>query len=263
MTNPSSNTPDEGPLSEATLMRFVDGDLSPREHAFVAELIAAHPEATSSVGAYRFTKEELPGAYQAALQVPAELINRWLPEAAATGRVKRHGLRPVIPSRRAMEMAMAASIALLLAGAAGWLLREAVHSDLASLLGVAPPSLQRALNETLTGELAQLGGAVALRPMSTFPSLERHWCRQYVLSDGGKVGTTGLACRLDASWRIVAQSTSKRASPLLARDNPAGVPAGAEDDAVASYRDQIIGGTVLTKEDEERLIRNERWTREP
>ena len=50
---------DVGPVSEVTLMRFVDGDLPPREHAFVAELIAAHPDATRSVLAYRFAKGEL------------------------------------------------------------------------------------------------------------------------------------------------------------------------------------------------------------
>jgi hypothetical protein len=255
--------PDAGPLSEATLMRFVDGDLPPREHAFVAELIAAHPEVSNSVNAYRFTKEDLPGAYQTALQVPTELINRWLPEPTATGRVTRLGARSVLSNWR--PLAMAASVAAMIAGTAGWLLHEAAHPDLAALLGTVPPSMQRALNETLTGELAQLGGAVAIRPMSTFPSLERHWCRQYILSDGSNVGTAGLACRLGASWRIVAQSTSKRRpSPALAGEKAVGVPAaGAGDDVVASYRDQIMGGNVLTKEDEERLIRKERWGREP
>ena len=54
MTSSDDKGPDVGPVSEATLMRFVDGDLLPREHAFVAGLIAAHPDAYRSALAYRF-----------------------------------------------------------------------------------------------------------------------------------------------------------------------------------------------------------------
>ena len=70
MNKPPGKTPDEGPVSEATLMRFIDGDLPLREHAFVAGLIAAHPEETRSVRAYRFTRHQLPAAFEAALHVP-------------------------------------------------------------------------------------------------------------------------------------------------------------------------------------------------
>jgi anti-sigma factor RsiW len=119
---------------EATLMRFVDGDLPPREHAFVARLIAAHPDASRSVLAYRFTNEELRGAYDVAMNVPAELINRCLPAADRPSlRSRRTGWRPTL-------LALAASLALLLAGAAGWVLREATQSDVAAFLDIAPPT---------------------------------------------------------------------------------------------------------------------------
>src|SRR6516225_10454846 len=91
MSKPPGRTPDEGPLSEATLMRFVDGDLPPREHAFIAGLIAAHPDASRSVLAYRFTNEELHGVYDEAMNVPEELINRCLPAA------DRPSLRSLLP----------------------------------------------------------------------------------------------------------------------------------------------------------------------
>src|SRR3974390_1600951 len=59
--------PASRPELEGALMRFVDDDLSRGEHVFVAGLIAAHPGATSSVRAYRFTKEELTRVYDSAL----------------------------------------------------------------------------------------------------------------------------------------------------------------------------------------------------
>ena len=49
MTITGEKSEDVEVVVEATLMRFVDGDLPPREHAFVARLIAAHPDASRSV----------------------------------------------------------------------------------------------------------------------------------------------------------------------------------------------------------------------
>jgi len=261
MIKPPGSTPDEGPVSEATLMRFIDGDLPPREHAFVAGLIAAHPEETRSVHAYRFTRHQLPAAFEAALHVPPELINRCLagspPNARRALRPRARGSRWNMPT-----LPLAACIALLLAGAAGWLLRDAMRSEVAGLLGVPPASLSYALEATLTGEIAHLGAGVMLKPMSTFPSADGRWCRYYVLlSDGDHKRGSGLACRAaDGNWRIDVQSVSRS---VQHQDRSMAAPAGVEDDPVASYRDEIIGGNVLTKENEERLIKLEGWNRQP
>jgi hypothetical protein len=101
-----------------------------------------------------------------------------------------------------------------------------------------------------------------LKPMSTFPSVDGRWCRYYaLLSDGDHKRGSGLACRAaDGNWRIDVQSVSRS----VRLQNPSVVaPAGVEDNPVASYRDEIIGGNVLTKENEEHLIRLERWNRQP
>jgi hypothetical protein len=260
MIKPPGRTAEEGPVSEATLMRFIDGDLPPREHAFVAGLIAAHPQATKSVCAYRFTRQELPAAFEAALQVPPELISRCLAGGANAS--------PPRPQRRILSrwnvaaLPLAASFALLFAGAAGWLLRDAKRSEVAGLLGVAPASLQYALDATLTGEVAPLGRGIMLKPMSTFPSIDGRWCRHYVLlTDGDQKRGSGLACRAaDGNWRIDVQAASRS---VQRQDRGMTAPAGSVDDPVTSYRDQIIGGNVLTKDSEERLIRLEGWRREP
>jgi hypothetical protein len=261
MIKPPGRTPDEGSVSEATLMRFIDGDLPPREHAFVSGMIAAHPEETRSVHAYRFTRHQLPAAFEAALDVPPELINRCLAGSRPNAR------RPLRPRSRGSRwnmatLPLAACIALLLAGAAGWLLRDAMRSEVAGLLGVPPASLNYALEATLTGEIAHLGAGVMLKPMSTFPSADGRWCRYYVLlTDGGHKRGSGLACRAaEGSWRIAVQSVSRS---VQHQDRSMVAPAGVEDDPVASYRDEIIGGNVLTRENEEHLIKLEGWNRQP
>src|SRR5262249_53387050 len=85
-----------------------DGDLLRREHDFVAGLIAAHPDATSSVRAYRFTKEELPRSYELAMVVPPELID---PRAALppTGATARLGGEHCSSARRRSRLAAAPS----------------------------------------------------------------------------------------------------------------------------------------------------------
>ena len=233
-------------------MRFVDGDLPPREHAFVAGLIAAHPDATRSVLAYRFTKEELWGAYDVAMNVPAELISRCLPAA------DRPRLRSRLPGWRPTALALAASLALVLAGAAGWRLLEAPRSDIAGLVGIAPPGLQRVLETALAGNVARLSGAWSAKLVATFPSRERRWCRQYALSEGQRERARGIACRQGDGWHIVVQAASRQAATP---DDRHGFPA--EGNPVAAYASEIMGGNVLGPEDEEQLIRNEYWKRVP
>jgi hypothetical protein len=234
-------------------MRFVDGDLPAREHAFIAGLIAADLDATRSVLAYRFTEKELCGAYDVAMNVPAELINRCLP---ATDRPRQ---RSRFPGGRPTALALAASLTLLLAGAAGWQLREATRSDVAGLVDIAPPELQRVLQTTLAGNVARLSVAWSARLVATFPSRERSWCRQYTLSEGPQQRTRGIACRQGDGWHIVVQAASPQApTPNDTHAFPAG-----GDDPVASYANEIMGGNALGPEDEEQLIRNEHWKRAP
>jgi len=256
MTRPANKSADAGQLSEATLMRYVDGDLPQCQHAFVAGLVAAHPDAARSVLAYRFTREELPGAYDVAMNVPAGLINRCLPAP------DRPRLRSRLPGPRLTALPLAASLALLLAGAAGWLLRQATHPDVASFLGIAPPGLQRVLETTLVGNSARISDALSAKLVATFPSRDRHWCRQYVLSAGQLEQARGVACRSGNGWHLVVQAASRQA-PAPGGVHGYSVPAGA-DDPIATYANEIMGGnSTLSPEDEEQLIRNEHWNRAP
>jgi hypothetical protein len=111
--------------------------------------------------AFRFTKEELAGAF-ALPEAPPELIEKILRGAAPASRVSRWNLPslaattgPKRPNLRRDVMGIAAAVALLLAGGAGWMLRDSVRADYAGL--VAPPSLQRALDETPSEVSARLG----------------------------------------------------------------------------------------------------------
>ena len=238
------------PISDETLMRFADGDLSPDEHAVVAAECARNPEVAQRLEAFRFTKEELTGAFAPALEVPLELSAKVLRGVAPPTRASRWRPNPVAmagfarPNLRQHVMGIAAAVTLLLAGTAGWLLRDSVRPDHAGL--VAPPSLQRALEETPSDVPAKLAGDLSIKPSSTFGSLQKRWCREYTMIYSDRVRAPALACRgEDGIWRVEAQEDP--ASAPEPRNPNAYITAGEnpqltarQGESVAEHRARIL-----------------------
>ena len=109
-------------ISDETLMRFVDGDLPPDERSVIAGEVARNPDLAQRLEAFRFTKEELAGAFAPALEAPPELIEKILRGAAPASRISRWNLPSLAattgakrPNLRRDVMAIAAAVALLLA----------------------------------------------------------------------------------------------------------------------------------------------------
>ena len=259
-------------ISDETLMRFVDDDLPPAERSVIAGEVARNPDLAQRLDAFRFTKEELAGAFAPALDAPPELIEKILRGAAPASRVSRWNLPSLAattgskrPNLRRDVMGIAAAVALLLAGGAGWMLRDSVRADYAGL--VAPPSLQRALDETPSEVSARLPGDLSIRPSHTFASLQKRWCREYTVIHANRVGAQALACRGDDGiWRVETQEDPPSApvSKNPKAYTPAGEdpqPPGGQGELVAEHRDRIMGAD-LSLEDEAKLIK-ERWKRKP
>jgi anti-sigma factor RsiW len=68
-------------ISDETLMRFVDGDLSRDEQAVVAAEIVRDPQLEKRLEPFRFTKT-LAGFYAPALDVSPQLMERFLSRGA-------------------------------------------------------------------------------------------------------------------------------------------------------------------------------------
>ena len=247
-------------------MRFVDGDLPPDEQSSMATEIARDPDLAKRLEAFRFTREELVDAYAPTLKVPRELMERFLgPAAASAPPHNRAKLSPAaISVLKRMNLsrqvvAMAAGAALLLAAASGWLLRDSLRPDYAGL--VAPPSLQRALNETPSGGSAPLAGDLSVRLNSIFTSLRGGFCREYTVVYSDRAQAPALACRgADGIWRIEIQEDPFNPSQL-SPDPQRHLPVGERQaETVAEHRDRIMGAD-LSREDEAKLIKH--WKRKP
>ncbi|WP_420994463.1 anti-sigma factor family protein [Cupriavidus sp. 30B13] len=116
-------------IDESDLHAYADGQLDPSRRAEVEAYLAAHPEAAGWVGDWRRQADELHAAFDG-------VLNEAVPLRALPPRLQG---RAAAPAARAAgwRMALAASLASLVAGgAAGWLARGQA-GDLAVL---TPPA---------------------------------------------------------------------------------------------------------------------------
>jgi surface antigen len=244
-------------ISDEQLMRFVDGDLSPHEQSTIGLEAARDPDVAARIEAFRFTKEEFARAFAPALEVTPSLEGKLravgLVRTPSGASLRFVGRSAAQPSRlRRQFMAMAAGVALLLAGAAGWLLRDGLSRDYAGL--IAPPSLQWALDETRSGESAKLAGDVTIQVNSTFVS--RQFCREYAVLHANGTEAPALACRgVDGSWRVEVREDPSASVQRPADPKKYGIASGEtrERGSVAELRDRILS-TDVSRHDEENLI---------
>lgn len=246
------------PISDETLMRFADGDLPPVERAFVAAAIAGDPELAKRLEPFRFTRERLAGAYEATLEIPERLINALPPANGPT--LSRPILLLLFFRRSNIRQGLLgiALLTLLTSAVCGWLLRDGLRPHWAG----ANAAMQRALDETPSNSTTQLENGTSIKLTSTFASIHKRWCREYVMLFSNSTQAAGLACRAaNGIWKVEIQqepASPSRSSEETRKYEPAGP---SERQPVADYRDRIFQADA-SQQDEELLIA-ERWNREP
>jgi hypothetical protein len=159
--------------------------------------------------------------------------------------------------------AFAASIAVVVGIALGWLLRSASddQSSVPSfvtvqdhrLLATAP--LKAALETVPSGGMSvPLGGAkdAQFRAKMTFQNQSRDYCRQYELTLGRRRRMAGIACRIPSGdWLVALQSLLPPSASGIT------VPASAEENvAVDAVIGALIDGDPLVGDAEAAIMRN-------
>jgi anti-sigma factor RsiW len=119
----------EARISEADLQAYVDGRLAEPRRAEVEAALAADPELTGHVEAYRAHSEALRAAFQPVLEepIPVRLLDATRP-----------------PRRRSWAIA-AAVLCTLLGGVAGWAITEAYHPAAQPMRAEEPLPLRAAV----------------------------------------------------------------------------------------------------------------------
>lgn len=114
-------------VSEGELNALVDGELDPARQAQVEAQLAENPDAARRVARYRAQNAGLHALYD-------DLLHEEMPEAIVTALAGRR--RPAVPA----WAAMAAAIALLVAGGAGgWVANDLMRPEPAPVAQAGPP----------------------------------------------------------------------------------------------------------------------------
>jgi hypothetical protein len=248
------------PISDETLMRFADGDLPPVEQALVAAAIAGDPELAKRLEPFRFTRERLARAYDVTLEIPEQLINALPPTNGPT--LSRPILWVLFFRRPNIRRGLlgVALLTLLTSAVGGWLLRDGLRPHQAGAIA----AMQRALDETPSHSTTRLENGTSMKLTSTFASIQKRWCREYVMLYSNSTQAAGVACRgANGIWKVEIQQdpvSPSRSSGETRQYEPAG-EGQSERQPVADYRNRIFQADA-SQQDEELLIAK-RWNRQP
>lgn len=207
-------------ISEETLMAYADGELDAATRAEVEEAMQSDPEIGKRIARHRALREAMQGAFSAVLHepVPNRLVEAARGQTAAptsavvdlsSARVAAR--QKVSAPRRWQPAAMAASLLLGLGlGFLAWHGPRALIRPGAGGALVASAALAEALSFQLSDDRSADRSAIA---GLSFRDKAGDYCRTFSLT--GAEGSSGLACREGADWKIKALAPSPRspASP--------------------------------------------------
>ncbi|MBL6751851.1 MAG: hypothetical protein ISP90_15090 [Nevskia sp.] len=224
--------------SDEILMAYADGALSGAEAAEVRDAAARDPAVAARIEMFRASGRLLRGAFEPVLHQP---VPQNLQDAVAAlgapvpGRQGRHLLAGPRhrPRSRMWAQALAASVALVLALAAGWRLgpgrgEPAVPGTLMAAAAALPAPLTAALDRLPSGEVAQV--RVGLHTVGVLPlaSYDAHGsvCREFELTAAAGAGDRslrGVVCRGGGRWLL--RALAEPAAPAAAEAGDGYLPA--------------------------------------
>ena len=263
-------------VSDEMLMAFADGVLDAATRESVEAAILRNPEYAQKVDKFRATSELIRKAFR---HQPTESEQELLADIPlAVTQAPRNGSRGLRFSGRARPraafsphwpLAMAASIALLVGGAAGWLLHRGGTESPQTSAGlvsfengrlVAHSALQELLEKKGSGTPSAAkttdGRSWELKASFTFRSTDQLTCRRYEMSSNDAGRFAGFACRSGAGqWTVQAHAQQ---DAKLGVDGKTFAPAAGGSSALDAAIRAAMDGDALESAEEAALLAN-RW----
>ena len=271
-------------ISDELLMAYADGELDSAEHARVETCLQQSPEAAARLAVFAATGRGLADIFGKPMQepVPQRLVDAIYapasvaaPVGTAIGTayenvvpfaVRRHQAR--VASRPVFQrhLSLAAACVTLLAVGAGsyWFFNQPAgqpsESFALALSGsgerIASAELASVLDTVLGDKTAVAviaGKEATIKPMFTFATADKNFCRQYEITRGQAQAIAGVACRGSAGqWHVETHVAFEPDSAIGGQIKPAGKE-GVE--AVEAAVNRLISGDVLGNDQEAELMR--------
>jgi hypothetical protein len=269
-------------ISDEMLMAYADGELDGSDCAGVESYLANSSDGVSRLSVFAATGRGLAGMFEQPMlePVPKRLLDavhsgatvrtgrtqggKPLDHVIAFGRTQR-GAAPFARRDWALLAASVAALAIV-GGAYGFRPQPAAGEMFATKLSqsgerIAVAELASALDVTrsrVTAARDIAGTAVTIKPVLTFATANKDYCRQYVISRPGPDAIGGVACRDSSSqWQIktqVAIAPEKSTEGSIA-------PSGKDGNAVIGAAiDGLIKGNALDGEQEDAVLKSG-WTK--
>lgn len=257
-------------LSDEKLMAFVDGELSAEEAKKIKREVEANAEYQAKVDQFKQTKELLDNAYEQILQepIPHELLN--MLSTSGSGETdnevdkiinldERRSAKSSTFAKPLQQVAIAASVALMIGGVAGYQLGNE-STEFAHLLTqadagfvVAGNPLHKALESVPSNTVftAAAAGDI-IKPIMSFKSLDNRFCREFEINADSSI-SVGVACRSNDKWQVeVLLAAGQRAAGNI-NYQPA---SGYSEVALNAVLDNLWNGNSFDMEQERNLIAN-------
>lgn len=227
------------------LMAFCDGALDEPGFSQVASAIEADPALAQRL-------EMLVAGGNAARAVYGPLVDRPVPAKLRRGveqAIADASASKIVsfspPQRRWVwqSVALAASVAAVLAGPAGYFLARTAEGPLIAVGQQLASPLAAQLETLPSGDEARIGVAT-LRPIASFTDAARNLCREFEVDRD--FTTVAVACRNEGGWRVA-----------IAIDAPAaddGYAPASSLAALDAFLDSIGASSPLSPEAEQQVL---------
>lgn len=209
---------------DETLMRRVDGELTPDQGAAIDAAAASDPVLADRLAALRSLRALTEGAFPARIDPRDDALAALIAgsPAVAPGPGWLSRLKSAFAPSLLPVWGAAAAAAFVLGLMVGGPDAE-TGAEPGFVIGpqgqIADANLTRVLDQRLAGQGADAEGrAVGL----TFRDAEGRWCRTF---SAGQAGVAGLACRADNRWAVQALAPFSAAGPDAIRTASADIPA--------------------------------------
>ncbi|WP_372618914.1 hypothetical protein [Falsiroseomonas sp.] len=239
--------------SDEMLMRLADGEIEAEQAASLHARIAAEPALAARYAVFERTRRAAADAFApvADLPVPDKLLAAVLAaDRAARGEVPATAQVVPLPQRRPraglVPLALAASVAALLAAPLGYLLGRGGAGEEAALrdpLAGARAQVAAALESVPSGT-RRIAGGIAVQPLASH-AVDGGVCRDFRLASP-QGALIGLACREAGGWAL-------RASVAL-QEGDALRGASADHPVIAAALERLGAAAPMDAETEAALI---------
>ena len=256
------------PISDESLIAYADGALEPEERVAVERRIQADPALADRARRFAESRarakdalapllqEKVPDALSAAVgdmlrdaDGGAESGEADVVSLASRRRDASAGMSRSSAPRARWAMPIAASVALLIGAAAGFMIgtSQVDAPDSLSIADLGQAGLVPALNTVTAGNESGIGADERFRAIATYRDGDGALCREFEVDRADGSTIVAVACRPDAAWQVQ--------FAVVARQTSDGYAPASSLESLDAYLNATGAGAPLSPEAEEEALR--------